>query len=133
LLRSPGYKAKIIQIILQQHREGIDGTGKQLQSQSRSAQLFDTAYSLFTIEKRKEKGLQTEVVDLYFEGDFYASHNVILVGDAFEITANTLKDDNDLLEVWGEDILSLTDENLQLVIEITKEVAIKWLKEILLS
>ena len=37
--------------------------------------------------------------------------------DSFEIIADTNKGDTDLLQEWGRDILGLTDENLQRLID----------------
>lgn len=130
LLRSPGYKAKIIQLILEQHDQGIDGNNEKLKSAKAN---FSNAYSDYTIFLKEQKGQPTDRVTLKDKGTFYASHNVLLDGEDFLITAQTLKEDNDLIEVWGEDILMLTDENLNKIIDITRDIAVRWLQEILLT
>lgn len=127
---APGYRAKIVQLVLQQHDQGIDGNNKKLKSVNAR---FNNVYSFATIILKEQKGQPVDRVTLRDSGDFYASHNVVLINDGFEITADTLKEDNDLLEVWGEDILKLTPENLDKVIDVTREIALKWIKEVLLS
>lgn len=133
LLLSPGFKAKIIQLNLKQHAEGIDADGKLLRSGAISALINDTAYASYTIFLKEQRGQPTDVVTLKDKGDFYRSHNVFLQGNYFVITADTLKGDDDLLEVWGDHILGLTDESLQIIIDIAYEIIQKWVIEFLLS
>ena len=45
------------------------------------------------------------------------SFRIKLNKDSFEIIADTNKGDTDLLQEWGRDILGLTDENLQRLID----------------
>ncbi len=72
-------------------------------------------YSPYTIEQKEKKGQPTDRVTLKDTGEFYASFRVkwLAAGDgAMQITANTIKDQTDLIKEWGKDILGLDDESL---------------------
>jgi len=88
---------------------GIDANGKSLGE-----------YSAKTIIIKEAKNQPFDHVTLKDTGDFYKSFKLIIGANEFEIDANTEKDDKDLAEVYGE-ILGLTDENVQIVIELFKE------------
>ena len=55
-------------------------------------------------------------VTLKDTGDFYLSFSVIPFKGGFEITANPIKDDTNLFEEWGKEILGLNQVNLQIII-----------------
>jgi hypothetical protein len=113
--------------------KGIDSDGKSLRSGTISALINNEAYAAFTIEQKEIKGQPTDRVTLKDSGDFYRSFNVQLRGDEFIITADTLKTDNDLLDVWGDAILGLTDENLEIIIELAKDAVVHYIREYLLT
>lgn len=81
--------------------EGIDANGRSL-----------GVYSRRTIEIKREKGQPTNRVTLKDTGQFYMSFKFKNEATEAYITANTEKDDKDLAEVYGENILGLTDESL---------------------
>jgi len=80
-------------------------------------------YSDFTIPKKQADNLPFGHVTLFQEGDFYKSFrvfldsslNIIIEADGAE------KDDKDLRDVYGEDIIGLTDEHLQIIINMIAE------------
>ena len=77
------------------------------------------------IRKRKKKGRQTEYVDLNFAGDFQKSMFVKFdsVGMSIGLDATDKKKDI-LVHHWGEDILGLSDENFDWLMEqITDDLA----------
>ena len=78
-------------------------------------------YSPFTInEKLNGDGLGDRRVDhitLKDMGDFYESVIMKPFIKGFNIDADAQKDDDNLFDIYGKDILGLTDENLQLLIE----------------
>ena len=84
----------------QLYEQGIDADGESLGE-----------YSLKTIAIKISKGQPTDRVPLKDTGDFYKSFRVVAGKDSFEITANTVKDDSDLIETYGESIIGLTDES----------------------
>ena len=133
LLLIPGYRDRIIKLILQQHDEGIDGDGEKLKSGALTAILFDEFYAQFTTQIKKSKGQPTDRVTLKDTGDFYKSHKVVQWGNGFTITADTLKDDTDLIEVWGEKILYLTDENIDKILDFSRDLAIEWTERYLFA
>lgn len=104
--------------------KGVDSKNKKLRS---IYARFGNAYALSTINLKKDKeGLAaiTDHVTLYDEGYFYGSFKLSFKDEKYYIEADTLKKDNDLQEIWGEDILGLTDESLQLVINLAIEIII---------
>ena len=110
--------------IVQQNRDeqlyllGVDSKGKKLRSEFAR---FGNVYSNNTILKKKETGQPTDRVTLNETGAFYKTFKV---GSDRAIYANTIKEDDDLVKVWGEDILGLTDESLQRVIDLSIEIII---------
>ena len=55
---------------------------------------------------------------LYDSGDFYESFTITFGADYFEINADPIKDDGtNLFQEWGEDVLGLTEENFDILIE----------------
>ena len=118
-LKNPRLKERIIQLNTQEqlYKKGIDSEGRKLKSGSFSAIINDEVYAMRTIFEKELKGQPTDRVTLNDTGDFYNSFRVNATDDEIIITAKTMKQDNDLLEVWGEDILGLTDENLQEIID----------------
>ncbi len=80
-------------------------------------------YSPVTLELSAKKGrpkASPSLIDLKDTGAFYKSFKIVLSSKSFKITADTNKDDTDLLEEWGRNIIGLTDENLQIVIDAIK-------------
>jgi hypothetical protein len=86
--------------------KGQDSTGKSLGE-----------YRPFTVREKRRKGQPTDRVTLKDTGDFYESFNVQPFFGGFIIDADAEKDDKDLRDVYGEDIIGLNDENLQIIID----------------
>lgn len=63
-------------------------------------------------------------------GEFFASMYVQVLRDSFVINANGDKGEDNLFEKYGDDIIGLTDENLEIVIERIKEGFINYLLSI---
>lgn len=68
-------------------------------------------YSPFTVEVKKKKGQRHDHITLEDTGDFYGSFKVSADRISITIDANPIKDDNNLFDDFGEDILGLTDES----------------------
>ena len=81
--------------------KGIDGLGKSLPS-----------YSPVTIQLKKLKGQPFDRTTLRDTGEFHSSIKVKLQRDGIKIESDPIKEDTKLLEVYGEEILFLTEENL---------------------
>ena len=58
-------------------------------------------------------------IKLYDEGDFYNSFKIRATRNSIIIEADTEKEDTDLAEVYGIEILGLTDLSLSRLLEIT--------------
>ena len=89
---------------------GIDGLGRELGD-----------YAPLSIQIRRDLGLQTSFIDLNLTGEFYDSITANLTRDSIEIDGEGQKPDQNLFTVFGEDILRLTEENLQFIIDQIKE------------
>jgi hypothetical protein len=112
LLSDKAFQNAILDLNLynQLFEKGIDSKGRSL-----------GPYRPLSIKIRKDRGLQTDHVQLFFEGEFYASFYITVGSGYFEINGNPLKPDKDLTEVYGEDIFGLTEES--------KEILVEWLIE----
>jgi hypothetical protein len=115
-----GVKEKIIYLntINQLYDKGIDALGDSLGE-----------YSAFTIGLKRQKGQRVDHITLKDEGDFYHSFRVSVTKSAIIINATTQKDDNDLAEQFGQEIIGLTDENQPIVNEMILINIIKYVKK----
>jgi hypothetical protein len=76
-------------------------------------------YAPDTIEQKIEKGLPFDRITLFDTGEFYQSFDVIANenDDFFTITANPIKEDSNLFEDFGENIVGLTEESKEFLAE----------------
>ena len=79
------------------------------------------SYSPFTIEKKKKKGQPTNRITLKDTGEFYSSFNVVPYRGGFTIKANPIKEDSNLYNDFGVDIIGLNEENLQILRDVYKD------------
>lgn len=98
--------------------EGIDALGKSLGE-----------YSDFTKELKKADGQRFDHITLLDTGDFYKSFKIKVENGGFLIEADPQKEDSNLFDDFGKDILGLTDENLQIVIDAIREKILPIIKE----
>jgi len=102
--------------------QGIDSLGRSLGD-----------YSPFTIQIKKSKRQRVDHITLYNEGDFYNSFTVTVNEQYFEIDADdSSKYDVPLFEVYGVDVLGLTEESMKYLKEMIIENYIKYLTNELL-
>ena len=94
--------------------KGFDSTGKDLSA-------IGGPYTRLTQVIKRRKGQPTNRVTLKDNGEFYDSFKVSVERDGFVIDADTIKDGQDLMVRWGRDIIGLTDENLQQLIDVYQE------------
>ena len=73
-------------------------------------------YSDNTIQIKAFNGQPVDRVTLYDTGEFYESFIVIANQKGFKITADPIKEDNNLFEDWGKNIVGLTKENEELLL-----------------
>ncbi len=112
--------------------EGIDSDGNKLRS---AFAKFGRAYADRTIQYKQDKsGIAniTDHVTLYDEGNFYKSFKLDFDGKDYYILAETIKEDTDLQEVWGDAILGLTNKSLQNTINLSLRIIIPLVKKTML-
>ena len=75
-------------------------------------------YSPFTVERKLEKGQPIDRITLKDTGGFYRSWDVKAESIGWVFTVDPLKDDTNLFDEWGKDIVGLFPKNLQIVIRV---------------
>lgn len=93
-------------------------------------------YSPVTIELSKAKGRpkkSASSINLFDTGDYYKSFKIVLFNDSFDIVSDPIKDDSNLFDDWGKDIVGLTEENLQKVRDAVTEKIIPIIKAAILA
>lgn len=118
ILRNPLVQAQIIDFNTHEQLflKGIDSEGRTLKSIGGS-RFTPSGYAPFTIRIKQAEGQRTQNITLNDTGEFYNSFTVTVGGDSFTIDANPNKNGDNLFDDWGEDIVGLTDENLQKLID----------------
>lgn len=107
----------------QLYEEGIDSLNRPIGD-----------YSPVTVMFKRETGQRYDHVTLNDEGDFYRSWSVEISDDSFTIDADdTGKYDVPLFDVWGVDVLGLTDENMEWLKKMILEKYIEYVRRQLLS
>jgi len=104
VFNNPLIKNEVIRLNTKEQlfNKGIDSKGDSLGT-----------YSPFTVEQKKKKGQRHENITLEDTGDFYKSFRVSVNKISITIDADPIKEDNNLFDDFGEDILGLTDESKQ--------------------
>jgi hypothetical protein len=100
----------------QLEEQGIDSLGRDLGD-----------YSPLTIMFKKMKGQRYDHITLKDTGEFYNSWVVRVTVNDITIDANDQKEDTALFEVYGVDVIGLTEENLVYIKEMILENYIKYL------
>lgn len=107
----PEIKQFIIRLnrVEQLYLEGLDANDKIIGTYSYTTALAagEESYIFNGLVSHKKIG---EPYTLYDTGVFYQSFKVIISSDGFTISANTSKDDGDLIDKFGE-ILGLTQQS----------------------
>lgn len=97
----------------QLYNKGIDSKGRSLKS-------IGGDYSYVTKDIKSHFNQPIDRITLKDTGEFYESFNVRVTSTDFQIQADTIKDDDDLTDRWGEDILGLTETSLNKLREFAK-------------
>lgn len=100
--------------------EGVNADGVLLSS-------IGGSYSNTTIRIKQGKGQPIDRVTLKDTGEFYESFTVNITTSGIEIQANTIKDDDDLQDRWGGELLGLTDSSVDLLVERILDDFVDWL------
>jgi hypothetical protein len=105
--------------------EGVTSEGELLSS-------IGGSYSPVTMDIARKKGRpkrNTETINLKDTGDFYRSFRVTVRDSEVVISADTRKPTGDLTNRWGNDILGLTPNNQQKLINFAKIKYLQYLKK----
>ena len=86
-------------------------------------------YSPLSVSIKTSKGQRTDHITLKDTGEFYQSFRVKVDKWGMFIAADDVKDDTVLTERYGIDILGLTEENTQVLINMIRQKYIKELHE----
>ncbi len=104
--------------------DGIDSLGDSLGE-----------YSISTIEGtssylgKKAKGQPTDRITLKDTGDFYKTFKVEVKDDSFFINANPIKDDSNLFDDFGSEIVGLTEDNQKKISKTILDNTIKYIRK----
>ena len=119
-------KREVIRLntIEQLYNKGVDSFGMPVGSGE---------YKPFTIEEKKRKGQRYDHITLNDTGAFYNSWVVIVHLDGLILDADDHSlYDEPLFDVYGEDVLGLTDESKEILIEQIKSSYINYIRNELL-
>jgi len=95
---------------------GVDSQNRELKDIAGNPNT-SSGYSPFTISEKERKGQRTDHITLKDTGEFYLSFTVKPFKGGFSIDANPIKDEDNLFDIWGSEIVGLNEENLQIIIE----------------
>lgn len=114
-------KSFILELIKnEQLLKGIDAKGNTIGIYSYWTEIIS--------EGRKQEG---DPFTLYDTGAFYNSLRIIISGLSFIVEGNGQKDDKNLFEAYGDDIVGLTNESLEKLAQELLPKYINYVKEIL--
>lgn len=102
--------------------EGFDSNGKSLVS-------IGGSYSPITLQIKRKKNQPTNRVTLKDTGDFYNSFEVIVKKDGFVIEADAVKDNTDLQDRWGDDIIGLSEMSKEELVFFLTPLLIEYVKD----
>lgn len=106
--------------------QGIDSTGRKLGE-----------YAIATIEGtknfrgKKQKGQPYDHITLKDTGAFYKSFQIKYEGTSLRITADGQKDDTNLFQEYGIDIVGLTEDSMSVVITAALPIVQRYIKDVI--
>jgi len=86
-------------------------------------------YSGFTVEEKKRKGQKYTNITLKDSGAFYKTFKIEVTKNEIIINANPIKDDDNLFDNFGMQIVGLTDQNTLRVCELILQNMIIYVKK----
>lgn len=91
----------------QLYEKGVNSNGEDI------AQVRGRGYAFSTVVSKRAKGQPTDRVTLKDAGEFYRSWKVFVKRGSITIVADPFKEDTNLFEEWGIEILGLTDMSIE--------------------
>ena len=121
---TPKTKREILDLIRegQLRDQGIDGDGDFIGFYSFATELISNG--------EKQEGDHYTLDDT---GAFYRSMFIRVFADRFEIVADGQKDDDNLFDKFGDEIIALTDENLEKVAVMVRKSYVDYVRRVLLG
>lgn len=86
-------------------------------------------YAESTKKKKRKDGLPDDRITLFQSGSFYDTIQIIPDNDGFWIVMDGRKQNTDLFVRYGEDVLGLTEENLEPLKDLINEELVKLIQE----
>jgi hypothetical protein len=104
---------EVIRLNQEQLWDGIDSNNREIKT------IGGNPYSLKTIRIKEKRGQPVNRVTLYDTGDFYNSFGVKVTANGYEITADYIKEDGNIMDNFLSfyDFMGLTDESLAELVE----------------
>jgi len=114
------WQTKALQLNREQLYSGVDSENRSL-----------GVYSLKTILEKQRKNQPTDRVTLRDTGDFYASLYLVQKEKSFEIDSKDADQTkvNRLLDVYGENIFGVTEQNKVILRELATPILAQYLKQ----
>lgn len=115
-----GVKEEVIRLntIDQLFDRGVDSLNKSLGD-----------YAPYTVEDKKRKGQKHSNITLKNKGNFYKTFRVEVTVDKIKISANPIKDNDNLFDDFGVEIVGLTTENTKRISELILKNIIIYVKK----
>ena len=113
--RNPEIQRRILDLVRveQLFKRGISGDGTDLNTLTQSG----FGYAASTRERKRRKGQPTNRVTLFDTGAFYKSFRLELNRSSFHIEAQAQKPNGNLFDEFGTEIIDLSDESIDRVVE----------------
>jgi hypothetical protein len=130
VVNTPEIKAEAVRLNtqVQLYEKGENTFGQKMRS---IYARFGNWYSSFTINLKQEKRQPTDRVTLKDTGEFYSTFKARYDGE-LKITANTIKDGEDLQITWGQ-VIGLNEESKTELVQKIKPKAISYVKDKILG
>ena len=113
----------IQELIIELNQEQLYNLGEDSEGKSLGT------YASTTVMIKQAQGVPTDRITLKDTGDFYSSFKVFYSNGEIFIDADGQKDDTNLFDEYGEDILGLNDANMSIFIDEVKKNIVFYLFE----
>lgn len=131
LVANKEFTANVIYLNRQEQlvEQGVDSKGRILRSEyARGGEVYAPSTIRY---KKKKSGVAaiTDRVTLFDTGKSYRSFKVVTNGERIFVYANYIKAGVNILEMWGEDVLGLTNESIEKIKPIAAKILQAYFKK----
>jgi Tfp pilus assembly PilM family ATPase len=127
--KSIQYQAVLLNRQVQLYEQGVGVDGRQMKSYYARGR---DVYALKTIKIKQEKGQPTDRITLRDTGKMYQTFNTKLVKGELVLTANTIKESDDLQDNFGQ-FVGLTAESKSELVQQAKPIILQYVKSKILQ